>query len=105
MLGGSTIGLPPVLLCKNDAVRKKVMSEVCQGDKRICLCISEAFAGSDVGEGIRTTAKRSPCGKFYIVNGSKKWITSGLYADYFTTAVRTGGKGMNGVINAAYSSN
>jgi alkylation response protein AidB-like acyl-CoA dehydrogenase len=43
------------------------------------------------------TAKKSPCGKYYIVNGEKKWITNGVFADYFTTAVRTGGPGMGGV--------
>ena len=32
---------------------------------------------------------KSECGKFYIVNGSKKFITNGCNADYFTTAVRT----------------
>jgi alkylation response protein AidB-like acyl-CoA dehydrogenase len=31
------------------------------------------------------------------VNGEKKWITNGIWSDYFTTAVRTGGEGMNGV--------
>ena len=28
---------------------------------------------------------------------SKKWITNGIWADYFTTAVRTSDKGMNGL--------
>jgi alkylation response protein AidB-like acyl-CoA dehydrogenase len=27
----------------------------------------------------------------------KKWITNGIFCDYFTTAVRTGGKGMGGI--------
>lgn len=31
------------------------------------------------------------------MNGEKKWITNGIWCDYFTTAVRTGGEGMNGV--------
>merc|ERR1712241_1131522 len=51
--------------------------------------ISEPFAGSDVAA-VRTTAKKTPDGKFYSVNGMKKWITEGAYADYFVTAVRTG---------------
>lgn len=33
----------------------------------------------------------------YIVNGAKKWITNGIFADYCTTAVRTGGDGRNGI--------
>jgi alkylation response protein AidB-like acyl-CoA dehydrogenase len=49
-------------------------------------------AGSDVAN-ITTTAERSACGKFYIVNGTKKWITNGFVADSATMAVRTGGEG------------
>ena len=29
-------------------------------------------------------------GDHFLVNGSKMWITNGIYADYFTVAVRTG---------------
>ena len=43
------------------------------------------------------TAKKSECGKFYIVNGTKKWITNGTFCDYFVTAVRTGDNGIFGV--------
>jgi alkylation response protein AidB-like acyl-CoA dehydrogenase len=52
------------------------------------------LAGSDVA-GILTTAERK--GDKYIVNGAKKWITNGVYADYCTAAVRTGGEGRSGV--------
>lgn len=51
-------------------------------------------AGSDVA-GITTTAVRQ--GDKYIVNGAKKWITNGSFADYCTAAVRTGGPGKDGV--------
>ena len=53
-------------------------------------------AGSDVAN-LGCEAKLSEDGKHYIVNGEKKWITNGIWSDYFTTAVRTGGEGMNGV--------
>jgi alkylation response protein AidB-like acyl-CoA dehydrogenase len=49
-----------------------------------------ATAGSDVAN-IACTAVKTPDGKHYIVNGVKKWITNGTFADYFVTAVRTGG--------------
>lgn len=39
----------------------------------------------------------SECGKYWIVNGMKKWITNGAFCDYFVTAVRTGGPGMKGI--------
>ena len=44
---------------------------------------------------LKTRAQRD--GEHYIVNGSKTFITSGMRADYITTAVRTGGDGMGGV--------
>jgi alkylation response protein AidB-like acyl-CoA dehydrogenase len=52
------------------------------------------LAGSDVA-GITTTAERQ--GDKYIVNGAKKWITNGIFADYCTAAVRTGTDGVAGV--------
>ncbi|TPX72950.1 hypothetical protein SpCBS45565_g00388 [Spizellomyces sp. 'palustris'] len=86
---GMVIGLPPVLHFATKNVKEKVVNQVLSGKKRICLAITEATAGSDVAA-IRTTAKKSPCGKYYIVNGTKKWITNGTFCDYFSTAVRTG---------------
>ncbi|KAI9201950.1 acyl-CoA dehydrogenase/oxidase [Polychytrium aggregatum] len=94
---GTVIGLPPLInFGKNHPVAQRMLGEVLSGKKRICLAITEPYAGSDVAQ-IRTTAVKSPCGKFYIVNGVKKWITNGCYCDYFTTAVRTGGPGMGGI--------
>ena len=52
------------------------------------------LAGSDVAN-IVTTAERQ--GDNYIVNGAKKWITNGMWADYCTAAVRTGGAGKSGI--------
>merc|ERR1719160_1993977 len=92
---GFCIGLPPVAMFCPPHIRDKVVPEVLLGKKRICLAISEPTAGSDVA-GLRTTAVKTPDGKFYIVNGVKKWITNGMFADYFVTAVRTG-KGRKGI--------
>lgn len=38
---------------------------------------------------LKTTAKRTEDGKFFIVNGMKKFITNGIFCDYFTTAVQS----------------
>jgi alkylation response protein AidB-like acyl-CoA dehydrogenase len=94
--GGLVIGLPPVVHFGSPALRDRIVLPVLRGDKRIALAISEPFAGSDVAN-IRTTARKSPCGRFYVVNGVKKWITNGTFADYFATAVRTGGPGVGGI--------
>ena len=46
---------------------------------------------------LHTLTRQSKCGRFYIVNGIKKWITAGINADLFSTAVRTGGPGAAGL--------
>ena len=46
---------------------------------------------------MRLTGEKSECGKFWILNGVKKWITEGMTSDVFVTAVRTGGKGHAGI--------
>ncbi|KAL2216251.1 acyl-CoA dehydrogenase family protein [Thermoascus aurantiacus ATCC 26904] len=73
---------------ENEELKEKVTEEVLSGKKKMCLAITEAFAGSDVA-GLRTTAEKTPDGKYYIVNGTKKWITNGMFADYFVTGCRT----------------
>jgi alkylation response protein AidB-like acyl-CoA dehydrogenase len=76
-----TISLTAVLqFANNEAWKNKIAQEVFSGRKKICLAITEAFAGSDVA-GIRTTAEKTPDGKHYIVNGTKKWITNGVFCD------------------------
>lgn len=55
----------------------------------VSLIPTPPSAGSDVAN-ITTTAQLSSCGKYYLVNGTKKWITNGTMADYATMAVRTG---------------
>ncbi|KAN0113429.1 Acyl-CoA dehydrogenase/oxidase, N-terminal and middle domain containing protein [Russula decolorans] len=88
LLGGKVIGLPPVLNFGSPEMKAKIVPEVFAAKKFICLAISEARAGSDV-LGMKTTAVKSEDGKFWIINGEKKWITNGHFADYFTTGCRT----------------
>merc|ERR1712093_470601 len=91
---GMVIGAPPLLnpAFTTDEVRKEVLLDILAGNKFIALAISEAFVGSDV-RGMRTTAKKLENGD-WIVNGTKKWITGGMYADYFMTGVRTSKDGL-----------
>merc|ERR1712080_298458 len=75
---GNNIGRPPIknFGLQDRNLQKTVLREVLTGEKRTCLAVSEPFAGSDVA-GVQCTAKKTPCGKFWIVNGLKKWITGG----------------------------
>jgi len=88
---------PLYRFARND-VQKRAVKEIINGDKLCALAISELGAGSDVAN-IETTAKKTPDGKSYIVNGNKYWITTGHRADYFVTLCRTGPKsaGRHGV--------
>ncbi|PVF92887.1 acyl-CoA dehydrogenase NM domain-like protein [Serendipita vermifera] len=97
LLAGGVIGLPPVLNYARPEIKAKVVPEVLQAKKFICLAITEAFAGSDVS-GLQTTAEKSEDGKHWIITGTKKWITNGTYADYFTTGCRTGESGFTVIL-------
>ena len=88
------IGLPPVINFGSDEVKLMVAPPVLAGTKRISLAVTEPGAGSDVAH-LTTTARLE--GDYYVVNGSKTYITGGMNANWFTTAVRTGGEGAGGV--------
>merc|ERR1719473_2283689 len=92
--GGMTIGLPPVYNYATEDVKQRVLPPVLNGDKIICLAITEPTAGSDVAN-VKCTAEDK--GDHYLLNGEKKWITNGVFADYFTVLCRTGGPGMKGL--------
>ncbi|KAI9643506.1 hypothetical protein NHQ30_008125 [Ciborinia camelliae] len=96
VIGGFGIGCPPLVKFGKKPLVERILPGILNGDKRICLAITEPDAGSDVAN-LTCEAKLTEDGKHYIVNGEKKWITNGIWCDYFTTAVRTGKDGMNGV--------
>ena len=70
------------------------MSQVLAGEKIMALAVTEPSGGSDVTN-LKTRAVRE--GEYYRINGSKTFITSGVRADYYTVAVRTGNEGFGGV--------
>jgi len=94
--GGIALGLPPVLRLGTESLKQRIVPQCLSGEKIICLTITEPGTGSDVAS-IQTTAELTADGTHYIVNGEKKWITNGCWADYFTTAVRTGEPGAKGL--------
>lgn len=70
----------------SQAQKDKFMPDIVAGRKIVAVCVTEPFAGSDV-KGIRTTARRE--GNDYIINGSKTFITNGVYADLYCVAVKS----------------
>ncbi|OBT94590.1 hypothetical protein VE01_07937 [Pseudogymnoascus verrucosus] len=93
---GFAFGLPPIIKFGNKQLRDRFVGPLVTGKIRICIAITEPGAGSDVAN-IETTAVKSADGKHYIVNGAKKWITNGIFSDYASMAVRTGGPGAAGL--------
>ncbi|OPF90581.1 acyl-CoA dehydrogenase family protein [Rhodopseudomonas palustris] len=93
-LNSHSIGAPPIARAGSPELKARVLPEILSGKKISALAITEPSGGSDVAN-LRTRAVRD--GDHYVVNGEKTFITSGMRADYITTAVRTGGEGPGGV--------
>jgi len=67
-------------------IKQKYLIPSVEGEKVGCLCVTEPFGGSDVA-GMRSTAIKK--GDKYILNGSKTFITNGVYSDYLIVAAKT----------------
>ncbi|MDD1138079.1 acyl-CoA dehydrogenase family protein [Pseudomonas sp. TNT2022 ID233] len=93
-LGSLDIGLPPIVKWARPEVRDPVVPQVLSGEKISALAVTEPGGGSDVAN-LQTRAVRD--GDHYRVSGSKTFITSGVRADYYTVAVRTGAPGFGGI--------
>jgi hypothetical protein len=80
----------------NHEQKEKYLAPSITGDKIGCLCVTEPYGGSDVS-GMRSTAVKK--GDNYIINGSKTFITNGVYSDYLIVAAKTapelGNKGIS----------
>lgn len=70
----------------NHLQKEKYLVPSVEGEMVGCLCITEPFGGSDVA-GMRSTAVKK--GEKYILNGSKTFITNGVYSDYLIVAAKT----------------
>jgi acyl-CoA dehydrogenase len=88
------IALPHLVANGTDDLKERYARPTLAGELIGSLAVTEPGGGSDVA-GIRTTAVRD--GDHYVINGAKTFITSGVRADYVTTAVRTGGPGHAGL--------
>lgn len=80
---------PYLLKHASETLKQKYLRPVLAGDLISAVAITEPGAGSDV-QHIKTIARKE--GDYYIVNGSKTFITNGVYGDFFITAVKTSPK-------------
>ncbi len=93
-IGAGGIALPPIVALGTEEQKSRYLPPVIRGERKAVLAVTEPGGGSDVAR-LQTRAVRK--GDRYIVNGSKTFITGGTRADFFTTAVRTGGPGAGGI--------
>ena len=70
----------------SEFLKQKYLLPSIAGEMIGCLCITEPFGGSDVA-GMRSTAIKK--GDTYLLNGSKTFITNGVYSDYLIVAAKT----------------
>lgn len=84
----------PIHSLATEELKQRVLPGMMTGEKIGALAITEPGGGSDVAQ-LETRATRE--GAHYILNGGKMFITSGMRADYFVVAARTGGPGMDGI--------
>jgi len=73
-----TIGSVPILTCGNEAQKEKYLPKLASGEWMSCFMLTEPNVGSDAA-GVETTAERK--GDYYIVNGTKTFITNAAKAD------------------------
>ncbi|MCK4234579.1 acyl-CoA dehydrogenase family protein [candidate division WOR-3 bacterium] len=85
----SALGTEPIVLFGSDEQKKKYLPQIASGEKLAAFGLTESGAGSDVG-GIKTTAVKD--GDYYILNGTKQWITNGGEAEIYSVIAATNPK-------------
>jgi acyl-CoA dehydrogenase len=86
-IGGHVgIAMPPILKFGTDEQKRRWLVPGIKGQQIGALAITEPGAGSDVAS-LKTFARRD--NGEYVVNGAKTFITNGVRADFYVTAVKT----------------
>jgi butyryl-CoA dehydrogenase len=90
----TALGALPILMFGNDEQKNKYLPDIAAGKKLAAFGLTEPDAGSDAAN-IATTA--TPDGDYYVLNGTKQWITNGGEAEIYTIIALTDkSKGIRG---------
>ncbi|MBR2568134.1 MAG: acyl-CoA dehydrogenase family protein, partial [Paenibacillus sp.] len=84
------IGTLPIVFFGTDEQKQRYLPDLASGKRIAAYCLTEPASGSDA-LGARTTAKLSPDGKSYLLNGSKIYITNAGFADIFIVYAKIDG--------------
>jgi len=97
--GATGLGIHPILLSASEEQKKKYLPAIAEGKRLGAFALTEANAGSDAGN-IQTTATKD--GDYYVLNGTKQWITNGgeaeLYCVFAMTDKSKGARGCSCII-------
>ncbi len=93
----SSIGLLPIVLFGTDEQKKKYLPKIGSGEWIGAYCLSESGSGSDA-LAAKSTARLSPDGNHWVLNGEKMWITNGAFADVLTVFAKVDGEKFTGFI-------
>ena len=88
------LGAFPIILYGSKAQKEHYLSQIATGEKLCAFALTESAAGSDASA-ITTEARKD--GDYYVLNGSKQWITNGGHAGIYTViAITDRSKGPRG---------
>ena len=82
----NALGAAPLILCRNESLKERMLQSLVHEFKLICFATSEPTMGSDVAS-LRCLAKEQDGG--YLLNGTKYWVTNGGIADYISVFATT----------------
>ncbi|MCM8793413.1 MAG: acyl-CoA dehydrogenase family protein, partial [Candidatus Omnitrophica bacterium] len=80
------LGAYPIILFGNEEQKSRYLPDIASGKKLAAFALTEAGAGSDASA-IQTTAEKK--GDYYLLNGTKQWITNGGEAEVYTVIALT----------------
>ncbi|MDA9908256.1 acyl-CoA dehydrogenase [Flavobacteriaceae bacterium] len=81
----------------NEEQKQKYLTQLTTGEKLGAFCLSEPEAGSDATSQKTTAIDK---GDYYLLNGTKNWITNGNSADYYIVIAQTDKEKKHKGINA-----
>ncbi|CAH1781953.1 unnamed protein product, partial [Owenia fusiformis] len=83
-----SIGFKGITLFGTKEQKQQYLPKLAVGEKMAAFALTEPSSGSDASS-IRSRAVKSECGKYWVLNGSKVWISNGGFADVFTVFAQT----------------
>ena len=93
----SSLCADPIMTYGTEEQKQKYLRPLVDGSKIGCFGLTEPGAGTDAA-GVKTTADKTEDGKYYVLNGTKVFITNAGYADiYVVIAMTDKSKGNKGI--------